>query len=39
MPKGLDDAFQVTIRRIESQSEAKKQQGMDTLKWVFLAER
>jgi hypothetical protein len=39
MPKKLYDAFQTTSYRIENQSEARKQQGLDTLKWVFLAER
>jgi hypothetical protein len=39
MPTKLDDAFLDTIRRIESQSLSRKEQGMNTLAWVFLAER
>jgi uncharacterized protein YecT (DUF1311 family) len=39
MPKELNDAFQDTIKRIESQPAAKRTQGLKTLQWVFLAER
>jgi hypothetical protein len=39
MPKRLDAAFQTTIDRIQNQSDSRKRQGMDTLRWVFLAER
>jgi hypothetical protein len=39
MPKGLHDAFQETLKRIENQPTAKRLQGYETLKWVFLAER
>jgi hypothetical protein len=39
MPKGLNDAFQDTLRRIQSQPEQKGKQALNALKWVFLAER
>ncbi|KAI5812827.1 hypothetical protein BZA77DRAFT_346729 [Pyronema omphalodes] len=40
LPEKLDDAFQATIDRIMStQSSAKSNQGMEVLKWAFLAER
>jgi hypothetical protein len=39
MPTKLDDAFLDTIRRIKSQPQARKEQGMNTLAWFFLAER
>jgi hypothetical protein len=39
MSTKLDDAFLDTIRRIESQPQSKKEQGMNTLAWIFLAER
>jgi hypothetical protein len=38
MPKQLDQAFEATIQRIQNQSEARKRQGLEALKWVFLAE-
>jgi ankyrin repeat protein len=39
MPKKLDEAFQVTIDRIQRQASAKSKQGMEVLKWTFMAER
>jgi hypothetical protein len=39
MPKRLDDAFQVTIDRISSQSLTKANQGMEILKWTFLTKK
>ncbi|KAI5816001.1 hypothetical protein BZA77DRAFT_264682, partial [Pyronema omphalodes] len=39
MPKKLDEAFQNMLSRIEKQPASKGRQGMDTLKWIFLAER
>lgn len=39
MPQKLDDAFQVTIDRINRQSVAKSNEGMEVLKWTFLAFR
>ncbi|CCX04360.1 Similar to hypothetical protein AOR_1_934164 [Aspergillus oryzae RIB40]; acc. no. XP_001819039 [Pyronema omphalodes CBS 100304] len=39
VPTKLDDAFLDTIRRIESHPLSIKEQGMNTLSWVFLAER
>ncbi|KAI5814506.1 hypothetical protein BZA77DRAFT_345612 [Pyronema omphalodes] len=39
MPKKLEDAFQVTIDRIKSQAPGKARQGMEVLKWVYLAKR
>lgn len=39
LPQGLNNALLATISRIKNQSESKKQLGLDTLKWVFLAER
>jgi hypothetical protein len=39
MPKKLDDAFQATIDRITRQTPAKSAQGIEILKWTFLAER
>ncbi|KAI5787946.1 hypothetical protein FPQ18DRAFT_414163 [Pyronema domesticum] len=37
--KKLEDAFQVTIARINSQPLAKANQGMEVLKWTYLAKR
>jgi hypothetical protein len=39
MPQKLDDAFQVTIDRINRQSVEKSNKGMEVLKWTFLAFR
>jgi hypothetical protein len=39
MPKKLEDAFEVTISRINSQAPAKANQGMEVLKWTYLAKR
>ncbi|KAI5819859.1 hypothetical protein BZA77DRAFT_274893 [Pyronema omphalodes] len=39
MPKGLNAAFQDTLRRIQNQPEQKGKQALDAIKWVFLAER
>jgi ferritin len=39
MPKKLEDAFQVTIDRIKSQASEKPSQGMEVLKWTYLAKR
>lgn len=39
LPKQLDEAYQVTLERIGSQSSALASQGMEVLKWTFLAER
>jgi hypothetical protein len=39
MPKKLDDAFGVTIARINNQTEARANQAMEVLKWTLLAER
>ncbi|KAI5814522.1 hypothetical protein BZA77DRAFT_250054, partial [Pyronema omphalodes] len=39
MPKRLEDAFQVTINRIKTQAPAKASQGMEVLKWTYLAKR
>lgn len=39
MPKKLDDVFQVTIDRINRQAPAKSNQGMQVLKWTYLAAR
>ncbi|CCX34632.1 Similar to ankyrin [Exophiala dermatitidis NIH/UT8656]; acc. no. EHY59712 [Pyronema omphalodes CBS 100304] len=38
MPKGLNDAFQDTLRRIQSQPGQKGKQALNALTWVFLAE-
>ncbi|KAI5790034.1 hypothetical protein FPQ18DRAFT_411062 [Pyronema domesticum] len=39
MPKKLEDAFQVTIDCIKSQASGKSNQGMEVLKWMYLAKR
>ncbi|KAI5814530.1 hypothetical protein BZA77DRAFT_345631 [Pyronema omphalodes] len=39
MPKKLEDAFQVTFDRIKTQAPAKASQGMEVLKWTYLAKR
>ncbi|KAI5815984.1 hypothetical protein BZA77DRAFT_264639 [Pyronema omphalodes] len=39
MPRELEGTFLDMIRRIESQSEGKKNQGLITLQWVLLSER
>jgi hypothetical protein len=39
MPEKLDDAFRATIERINRQTPARSSQGMEVLKWTFLAER
>jgi hypothetical protein len=39
MPKKLDNAFQATIDKITRQTPAKSAQGIEILKWTFLAER
>lgn len=39
MPKELDDAFLVTIERINRQPPEKLKQGMQILKWTYLAQR
>jgi hypothetical protein len=39
MPQKLDDAFQVTIDRINRQSVEKSNKGREVLKWTFLAFR
>jgi hypothetical protein len=39
MPRELQGAFKATIDRIKRQPEAKSEQGMDVLQWVFLAKR
>jgi hypothetical protein len=39
MPKQLYDAFGKTLDRIQNQQDSKAEQGMNVLKWVFLASR
>ncbi|KAI5814540.1 hypothetical protein BZA77DRAFT_222936, partial [Pyronema omphalodes] len=39
MPKKLEDAFHITIERIKSQAPGKASQGMEVLKWTYLAKR
>lgn len=39
MPKKLDDTFQSRIEWINQQTPARSSQGMEILKWTFLAER
>jgi ankyrin repeat protein len=39
MPRELEGTFLEMIRRIESQPEGKKNQGLSTLQWVLLSER
>jgi hypothetical protein len=37
MPKELNDAFELTIRRIKEQSRTRANLAMDVLKWTLLA--
>jgi hypothetical protein len=39
MARKLNDAFSFTINRIKNQPSAQSKQGMDVLKWTFLAMR
>ncbi|CCX10137.1 Similar to ankyrin repeat-containing protein, putative [Penicillium marneffei ATCC 18224]; acc. no. XP_002144344 [Pyronema omphalodes CBS 100304] len=39
MPRGLSDAFKVTLDRIRCQNPDMAQQAMDILQWTFLAQR
>ncbi|KAI5796812.1 hypothetical protein FPQ18DRAFT_422116 [Pyronema domesticum] len=39
MPKKFDDAFVITIRRIQEQPKARARQAMEVLKWTLLSKR
>ncbi|KAL9637688.1 MAG: hypothetical protein Q9164_002040 [Protoblastenia rupestris] len=39
MPRGLDDAFEDTLQRIQKQPEKRKNLGMKTLMWISHARR
>jgi hypothetical protein len=39
LPKKLDDAFAITIIRIQKQPEARARQAMEVLKWTLLAKK
>ena len=39
LPRGLDDAFEETLSRIQRQPEGRKKLGMNTLMWITNAKR
>lgn len=39
MPRGLNDAFEETLQRIQKQPDGRKQLGMNTLMWISHARR